>query len=186
MQGLLPCSPVIFSQWPNEFCRCRRCRSGLQGFHSSFWTTQGGLSVNIGTFGLCSILSKYVITSPILPFWLSDVSTTMIIHPGPVVDFLIANQNVNDPFQFDWAKVAIFRLLLLLWYWLIFFIQFMFMVKDMGSPSNEMQLTDTRINQDPLSLVKDHQKAHNLNNHKKESKLKTQYTPWIYQGLKEN
>lgn len=62
----------------------------------------------------------------------------------------------------------------------------MFMGKDMGSPSNQMQLTDTRINQDPLSLVKDHQKSHNLNNHKKESKLKIQYTPWIYQGLKEN
>ncbi|KAE9463330.1 hypothetical protein C3L33_04746, partial [Rhododendron williamsianum] len=34
----------------------------------------------------------------------------MIIQPGPVVDFLIAYQNVKDPFQIDWAKVAIFRL----------------------------------------------------------------------------
>lgn len=33
----------------------------------------------------------------------------MIIQPGPVVDFLIANQNVKDPFQIDWAKVLIFR-----------------------------------------------------------------------------
>ncbi|RDY14406.1 Protein argonaute 4, partial [Mucuna pruriens] len=33
-----------------------------------------------------------------------DVSTTMIITPGPVVDFLISNQNVRDPFQLDWAK----------------------------------------------------------------------------------
>ncbi|OIW04162.1 hypothetical protein TanjilG_00722 [Lupinus angustifolius] len=33
-----------------------------------------------------------------------DVSTTMIITPGPVVDFLIANQNVRDPFSLDWAK----------------------------------------------------------------------------------
>ncbi|PSR86728.1 Protein argonaute like [Actinidia chinensis var. chinensis] len=53
---------------------------GCRGFHSSFRTTQGGLSLNI------------------------DVSTTMIIQPGPVVDFLIANQNVKDPFQIDWAK----------------------------------------------------------------------------------
>jgi hypothetical protein len=37
---------------------------------------------------------------------LSDVSTTMIIQPGPVVDFLIANQNVRDPFSLDWAKVT--------------------------------------------------------------------------------
>ncbi|KAG5566496.1 hypothetical protein RHGRI_002152 [Rhododendron griersonianum] len=58
---------------------------GCRGFHSSFRTTQGGLSLNI------------------------DVSTTVIIQPGPVVDFLIANQNVKDPFQIDWAKVAIFR-----------------------------------------------------------------------------
>ncbi|KAF2297280.1 hypothetical protein GH714_020618 [Hevea brasiliensis] len=29
----------------------------------------------------------------------------MIIQPGPVVDFLIANQNARDPFQLDWAKV---------------------------------------------------------------------------------
>lgn len=36
---------------------------------------------------------------------LSDVSTTMIIQPGPVVDFLIANQKVNDPYSVDWAKV---------------------------------------------------------------------------------
>ncbi|KAE9445433.1 hypothetical protein C3L33_22669, partial [Rhododendron williamsianum] len=39
------------------------------------------------------------------------VSTTMIIQPRPVVDFLIANQNVKDPFQIDWAKVAIFLLM---------------------------------------------------------------------------
>lgn len=32
----------------------------------------------------------------------------MIITPGPVVDFLISNQNVRDPFQLDWAKVNMF------------------------------------------------------------------------------
>ncbi|KAK4477948.1 hypothetical protein RD792_017213 [Penstemon davidsonii] len=53
---------------------------GCRGFHSSFRTTQSGLSLNI------------------------DVSTTMIIQPGPVVDFLIANQNARDPFSLDWAK----------------------------------------------------------------------------------
>ncbi|OMO92932.1 Argonaute/Dicer protein, PAZ [Corchorus olitorius] len=53
---------------------------GCRGFHSSFRTSQGGLSLNI------------------------DVSTTMIIQPGPVVDFLISNQNARDPFSLDWSK----------------------------------------------------------------------------------
>ncbi|XP_058743134.1 protein argonaute 4-like [Vicia villosa] len=53
---------------------------GVRGLHSSFRTTQSGLSLNI------------------------DVSTTMIVRPGPVVDFLIANQNARDPFNLDWAK----------------------------------------------------------------------------------
>lgn len=35
-----------------------------------------------------------------------DVSTTMIVQPGPVVDFLIANQKVRDPFEIDWSKVT--------------------------------------------------------------------------------
>nr|VDD08311.1 unnamed protein product [Brassica oleracea] len=53
---------------------------GCRGFHSSFRTTQGGMSLNM------------------------DVTTTMIIKPGPLVDFVIANQGVNDPFNVDWSK----------------------------------------------------------------------------------
>lgn len=30
----------------------------------------------------------------------------MIIKPGPVIDFLIANQNVNNPYEIDWSKVG--------------------------------------------------------------------------------
>ena len=33
----------------------------------------------------------------------------MIITPGPVVDFLISNQNVRDPFSLDWAKVKLIQ-----------------------------------------------------------------------------
>ncbi|KAJ6319503.1 hypothetical protein OIU78_015011 [Salix suchowensis] len=33
-----------------------------------------------------------------------DVSTTMILTPGPVIDFLIANQNVREPRNVDWMK----------------------------------------------------------------------------------
>ncbi|XP_028555920.1 protein argonaute 4B-like [Dendrobium catenatum] len=53
---------------------------GCRGFHSSLRLVQGGLSLNI------------------------DVSTTIIVRPGPVIDFLIANQNVRDPLQVDWGK----------------------------------------------------------------------------------
>ncbi|KAJ7949449.1 Argonaute family protein [Quillaja saponaria] len=53
---------------------------GCRGFHSSFRATQGGLSLNI------------------------DVSTTMLIKPGPVLDFLLLNQNVKHPHYIDWTK----------------------------------------------------------------------------------
>lgn len=53
---------------------------GCRGFHSSFRATRGGLSLNM------------------------DGSTTTIVQPGPLIDFLIANQGVRDPFQVDWAK----------------------------------------------------------------------------------
>ncbi|XP_021802912.1 protein argonaute 4A-like, partial [Prunus avium] len=50
------------------------------GFHSSFRATQGGLSLNM------------------------DVSTTMIVKPGRVLDFLSENQNVKSNDQIDWIK----------------------------------------------------------------------------------
>ncbi|CAK9184081.1 unnamed protein product [Ilex paraguariensis] len=54
--------------------------TGCRGFHSSFRPTHGGLSLNM------------------------DVSTTMILTPGPVIDFLLANQNAREPRYIDWAK----------------------------------------------------------------------------------
>ncbi|KAL0400198.1 UNVERIFIED_CONTAM: protein argonaute 16 [Sesamum radiatum] len=54
--------------------------TGVRGFHSSFRPTHGGLSLNI------------------------DVSTTMILKPGPVLDFLLANQNVKETRYIDWVK----------------------------------------------------------------------------------
>ncbi|GLT94085.1 hypothetical protein SLE2022_118450 [Rubroshorea leprosula] len=54
--------------------------SAVRGFHSSFRATQRGLSLNL------------------------DVSTTMILTPGPVINFLITNQNVQEPRQIDWMK----------------------------------------------------------------------------------
>ncbi|CAK8567057.1 unnamed protein product [Lathyrus sativus] len=54
--------------------------TGVRGFHSSFRLTQGGLSLNM------------------------DVSTTMILKSGPVIDFLLTHQNVREPRRIDWAK----------------------------------------------------------------------------------
>ncbi|KAK9924461.1 hypothetical protein M0R45_032828 [Rubus argutus] len=54
--------------------------STVRGFHSSFRPTQGGLSLNM------------------------DVSTTLILTPGPVDKFLMDNLGVQDRRNIDWAK----------------------------------------------------------------------------------
>ncbi|KAF7831507.1 protein argonaute 4-like [Senna tora] len=79
-QGCLLVRQSFFHNNPKNFADVGGGVLGCRGFHSSFRSTQSGLSLNI------------------------DVSTTMIIQPGPVVDFLIANQNVRDPYSVDWAK----------------------------------------------------------------------------------
>ncbi|XP_047342707.1 protein argonaute 16-like [Impatiens glandulifera] len=53
---------------------------GCRGLYSSFISTQGGLTLNM------------------------DVSTTVIITPGPVIDFLLKNQSVRDAHQINWEK----------------------------------------------------------------------------------
>ncbi|KAL9241081.1 hypothetical protein vseg_015231 [Gypsophila vaccaria] len=79
-QGCLLVRQSFFHNDPKNFADVGGGVLGCRGFHSSFRGTQSGLSLNI------------------------DVSTTMIVQPGPVVDFLIANQNVRDPYSIDWAK----------------------------------------------------------------------------------
>lgn len=79
-QGCLLVRQSFFHNDPNNFADIGGGVLGCRGFHSSFRTTQGGLSLNI------------------------DVSTTMIIQPGPVIDFLLANQNAKDPYSLDWTK----------------------------------------------------------------------------------
>ncbi|XP_052208551.1 protein argonaute 16 [Diospyros lotus] len=54
--------------------------TACRGFHSSFRATHCGLSLNM------------------------DVTTTMILTPGPVIDFLLANQNAREPRHIDWVK----------------------------------------------------------------------------------
>ncbi|GAB2285147.1 Protein argonaute-4 [Dionaea muscipula] len=79
-QGCLLVRQSFFHNDPKNFVDVGGGVLGCRGFHSSFRGTQGGLSLNI------------------------DVSTTMIIQPGPVVDFLISNQNARDPYSIDWVK----------------------------------------------------------------------------------
>ncbi|KAM7473009.1 hypothetical protein LguiA_011192 [Lonicera macranthoides] len=79
-QGCLLVRQSFFHNEPRNFTDLGGGVLGCRGFHSSFRATQGGLSLNI------------------------DVSTTMIVQPGPVVDFLIANQKVRDPSEIDWSK----------------------------------------------------------------------------------
>ncbi|KAD4179068.1 hypothetical protein E3N88_27659 [Mikania micrantha] len=54
--------------------------TGCRGFYSSFSPTHGGLSLNM------------------------DVSYTVILTPGPVIDFLKSNQNARDARSIDWVK----------------------------------------------------------------------------------
>ncbi|AET00057.2 putative post-transcriptional gene silencing PAZ-Argonaute family protein [Medicago truncatula] len=79
-QGCLLVRQNFFHNDPNNLNDVGGGVLSCKGLHSSFRTTQSGLSLNI------------------------DVSTTMIVRPGPVVDFLIENQNVRDPFSLDWNK----------------------------------------------------------------------------------
>ncbi|KAK9101079.1 hypothetical protein Scep_024509 [Stephania cephalantha] len=79
-KGCLLVRQSFFHNNPRNFTDLGGGVLGCKGFHSSFRATQGGLSLNI------------------------DVSTTMIVQPGPLLEFLVANQNVKDPYSIDWAK----------------------------------------------------------------------------------
>ncbi|CAN6358861.1 unnamed protein product [Urochloa humidicola] len=79
-QGCLIVRQSFFQNNPSNFDDLGGGVMGCRGFHSSFRGTQGGLSLNV------------------------DVSTTMIVKPGPVIEFLLANQKVDDPSRIDWQK----------------------------------------------------------------------------------
>ncbi|XP_022728605.1 protein argonaute 4-like [Durio zibethinus] len=79
-RGCLLVRQSFFQDDENNYTNIGRGVLGCRGFHSSFRATQGGLSLNI------------------------DVSTTVIFQPGPVLDFLLENQNMRDPQYLDWSK----------------------------------------------------------------------------------
>ncbi|XP_051145305.1 protein argonaute 4A-like [Andrographis paniculata] len=77
-KGCLLVRQSFFHNDPKSFVMIGDGVVGCRGFHSSFRATQGGLSLNM------------------------DVSTTMIVKPGPVIDFLIENQKIDHPSRIDW------------------------------------------------------------------------------------
>ncbi|KAL7614483.1 hypothetical protein Lser_V15G06694 [Lactuca serriola] len=79
-QGCLLVRQCYFKNDPRNFIDIGGGVMGCKGFHSSFHATQSGFSLNI------------------------DVSTTMIVKPGKVVDFLLENQNVCCIKEIDWLK----------------------------------------------------------------------------------
>ncbi|XP_059304049.1 protein argonaute 4B-like [Lycium ferocissimum] len=82
------CLLLCQSYFPNEMKNFMDLTGGIlgcRGFHSSFQSVQGGLFFNL------------------------DVSTTAIVQPGPLVNFLMANQNVDNPFKIDWTKANILK-----------------------------------------------------------------------------
>ncbi|KAM3319221.1 protein argonaute 4B [Capsicum chacoense] len=82
------CIMLRQSYFPNEIKNFMDLTGGIlgcRGYHSSFQSVQGGLFLNL------------------------DTSTTTVIQPGPLVNFLMANQNVETPFKIDWAKAKILK-----------------------------------------------------------------------------
>ncbi|KAJ7976493.1 Argonaute family protein [Quillaja saponaria] len=79
-KGCLLVGQTYFYDEPRNFTKLVDGIFICRGFYSSFQAPQGGLSLNFG------------------------VHNTKIIQPGPVIDFLIANQNVRDYYQIDWNK----------------------------------------------------------------------------------
>uniref|UniRef100_A0A0E0C0M7 Piwi domain-containing protein n=1 Tax=Oryza meridionalis TaxID=40149 RepID=A0A0E0C0M7_9ORYZ len=79
-QGCLLVRQSFFLNNPSNFVDLGGGVLGCRGFHSSFRPTDSGLSLNV------------------------DVSTTMIVRPGPVIEFLLFNQNIKNPHEIDWEK----------------------------------------------------------------------------------
>ncbi|KAG6515178.1 hypothetical protein ZIOFF_025563 [Zingiber officinale] len=66
-------------------------QSFFDGNHANFVDLGGGVT------GCRGIHTSFRTTG-------ADVSTTLIMSPGPVLNFLLANQNVQNPLQIDWVK----------------------------------------------------------------------------------
>ncbi|BAT89437.1 hypothetical protein VIGAN_06039000 [Vigna angularis var. angularis] len=78
--GCLLVRQSFFHDDPRNFTDVGAGVTAVSGYHSSFRSTPRGLTLNM------------------------DVSTTVIIKPGPVIDFLLSNQQVKEPRYIDWEK----------------------------------------------------------------------------------
>ncbi|KAF7152313.1 hypothetical protein RHSIM_Rhsim01G0195100 [Rhododendron simsii] len=82
LRGCVLVRQSFFHDDPRNFTDIGGGVTRCQGLYSSFRATHGGLSLNM------------------------DVSATMIVTPGPVIDFLLAKQDAKKPCDIDWAKEA--------------------------------------------------------------------------------
>ena len=48
-----------------------------------------------------------VVVADFIVIFNADVAMTLTLKPGPVLDFLLANQNVREPRYIDWVKVIV-------------------------------------------------------------------------------
>ncbi|KAG0495467.1 hypothetical protein HPP92_000158 [Vanilla planifolia] len=79
-KGCLLVRQSYFGCDPANFTELDGGLIGCRGFHSIFCTTQSGLYLN------------------------TNVSNTLMVKPGPVIDLLTSNQNVRNAKEVDWAK----------------------------------------------------------------------------------
>lgn len=98
--------------------------TSCQGIHSCFHHTIGGVSLNTGTVEYYSLYTIPVscsrLTLFLLEFFAPDVSTTMTLTPGPVIDFLLAYKNAKEPSDIDWDWVDNSCLCILTYHFLMF------------------------------------------------------------------
>ncbi|KAL3642288.1 hypothetical protein CASFOL_013103 [Castilleja foliolosa] len=81
-RGCLVIRQSVFSNDPSSFLDLGGGVLACRGLFSSFKALQGGLYLN------------------------HDVSMTTIIEPGPVIDFLVKNQNVKNPSKINWKEAS--------------------------------------------------------------------------------
>ncbi|GFP88430.1 protein argonaute 4a [Phtheirospermum japonicum] len=81
-RGCLVVRQSFFQNEPSNFLDLGGGVLACRGLFSSFKALQGGLYLN------------------------HDVSMTTIIHPGPVIDFLVKNQNVKSPSKINWKEAG--------------------------------------------------------------------------------
>ncbi|XP_057522848.1 protein argonaute 16-like isoform X2 [Amaranthus tricolor] len=98
LYGIVQLAFVLF------YSLCTKCRGRLLVRQSFFQDdSRNFFEVDESLLGLRGYNSNFVMTCAGLSLKL-DVAMTLTLKPGPVLDFLLANQNVREPRYIDWVK----------------------------------------------------------------------------------